>query len=218
MAHISRVDGLRNVGINSTTRNKPNQELSCGQANIRSLPQRNLSPQPKIKAKDVAATTDRIAEKAGHISRQRSHTTRGPVRVYNTQKKVSSDGLPPVGPGLPLSRRPKVGDSMERVPEQAGNAASGSVVSGAPSAVASRKPNNTVLEFAPCLRSRVAQKKSESKAATGSATAPVRGTVSGSAGTAAPPVRPRRSVAEREAFFRRLSTPKSVVAAKKCAK
>ncbi|VDN21709.1 unnamed protein product [Gongylonema pulchrum] len=76
----------------------------------------------------------------------------------------------------------------------------------------------TVLEFAPCMRKIVAQRKAKSEkdaaAKAQSMLSPSSGDVThANAGTAV--LGRRRTKAEIEAFFKRLSTPKSVVTLKK---
>uniref|UniRef100_A0A0R3RXK7 PP1-binding domain-containing protein n=1 Tax=Elaeophora elaphi TaxID=1147741 RepID=A0A0R3RXK7_9BILA len=154
-----------------------------------------------------------------HISRPRIRAPHEPIRVRNTQGRVKGgDGLPPIESESrfrqSLTRRPKGGDSLDRGVTKAEGNENDEIWT-----VVAKKPE-PVLEFASCLRSRVAAKKMQStpiKSATQS-TRPPKTRQSKHGGSDVLPVARRRTEAEREAFFRRLSTPKTIATIKKCTK
>uniref|UniRef100_A0A1I7VBH1 TPX2_importin domain-containing protein n=1 Tax=Loa loa TaxID=7209 RepID=A0A1I7VBH1_LOALO len=150
----------------------------------------------------------------GHVSRPRTRGTHEPVRVRNTQGRAKgADGLPPIESESrfrqSLTRRPKGSDSLDRdVTKATGKENRDEIWT-----LTAKKPE-PLLEFAPCLRSRVAAKKVQSTSATHSTRSPK----TGQSKQGVHPAPRRRTEAEREAFFRRLSTPKTVATVKKCTK
>lgn len=136
----------------------------------------------------------------GHISRPQTRTIRGPIRVQNTQRNVNESGvLRSFGTEYrschSVTQRPEAG-------AEASNAAA-------------RKPE-VPHEFVPFLRSNALQNKTTAGAAASSRATTTQGHPSG--GGYVPQVRSRLTAAERDAFFRRLSTPKTIANVKKGAK
>ncbi|CAG9536647.1 unnamed protein product [Cercopithifilaria johnstoni] len=155
----------------------------------------------------------------GHLSRSRTRVAHEPIRVRNTQGRVKcGDGLPSIESESrfrqSLTRRPKGGDSLDRDVTKSEGKENDEIWT-----VITKKPE-PVLQFAPCLRSRVATKKMQSSPTTSAThfTKPSKTGQSKHGGSNVLPAPRRRTEAEREAFFRRLSTPKTVATIKKCTK
>uniref|UniRef100_A0A8R1TKU9 Uncharacterized protein n=2 Tax=Onchocerca TaxID=6281 RepID=A0A8R1TKU9_ONCVO len=195
----------------SSTVNAPKRSIFMKP--VRPLSQLN----PNIPRNSVGNAISVSDNKSSHVSRPRTRIAHEPIRVRNTQKKVKgADGLPPIESESrfrqSLTRRPKGGDSLDRDVTKATEKQSGDEIW----TVVTKKPD-PVLEFAPCLRSRVAAKKMQSTSTT-HFTRPSKIGQSKIGGGDASSVPHRRTEAEREAFFRRLSTPKAIAAVKKCTK
>uniref|UniRef100_A0A915PXT1 TPX2 central domain-containing protein n=1 Tax=Setaria digitata TaxID=48799 RepID=A0A915PXT1_9BILA len=154
----------------------------------------------------------------GRVSRPRTRITHGPIRIRNTKGGVKgTDGLPPIESESrfrqSLTRRAKGGDSLDRdVTRITGKENEGEVWT-----VIAKKPE-PVSEFAPCLRNRVAAKATKASTPSTHAVKVSHTSRSKAGGTDVLSNRRRRTEEEREAFFRRLSTPKTITATKKCTK
>ncbi|KAL3993739.1 hypothetical protein ACH3XW_18815 [Acanthocheilonema viteae] len=197
----------------------PKQSVHTKSVHSRPLSQMNSNITRNAVANSIAVCNTKKVE-IGHVSRPRTRVAHEPIRVRNTPGIVKNgDSLPPVESESrfrqSLTRRPKGGDSLDRDVTKAEGKENDEIWT-----VVAKKPES-ILEFAPCLRSRVAAKKVQSTTPTISGTHFTRPTKTGHSkhgGSDILPAPRRRTEAEREAFFRRLSTPKTITTIKKCTK
>ncbi|VDK85441.1 unnamed protein product [Litomosoides sigmodontis] len=209
-----RSENMEVMKINSAV-STPKQSLLTKSVRSRPLSQMNSN----IPRNSTGPVCNNKNVENGHVSRSRTRAVHEPIRVRNAQGRVKGgDGLPPIESEnrfrQSLTRRPKGGDSLDRDVTKAEGKENGEIWT-----VVAKKPE-PVLEFAPCLRSRVAAKKGQSTptASVTHFTRPLRTMQSKHSGSDVLPAPRRRTEAEREAFFRRLSTPKTIATIKKCTK
>ncbi|EFO16805.2 hypothetical protein LOAG_11698 [Loa loa] len=204
---------LEMTKISSAVNTTPKQSMPMKSVHARPLRQLNSNiPKNAIGNNTGPVSNANKNAEDGHVSRPRTRGTHEPVRVRNTQGRAKgADGLPPIESESrfrqSLTRRPKGSDSLDRdVTKATGKENRDEIWT-----LTAKKPE-PLLEFAPCLRSRVAAKKVQS------ATHSTRSPKTGQSTQGVHPAPRRRTEAEREAFFRRLSTPKTVATVKKCTK
>ncbi|VIO94464.1 Uncharacterized protein BM_BM9827 [Brugia malayi] len=204
-------ENLKVMRISSTV-STPKQLMIIKPEHNRPLSQLNSNISRNASGNGTALVSNTKSAESGHVSRSRTREAHEPVRVRNTQGRVKgANGLPPIESESrfrqSLTRRPKGGDSLDRDVTKAVGKENDEIWT-----VVTKKPE-PVLEFASCLRSRVAAKKVQSTS-THFTGLPNTGQTKQDARKAPR----RRTEAEREAFYRRLSTPKTVATIKKSTK
>ncbi|VDM07359.1 unnamed protein product [Wuchereria bancrofti] len=220
-------ENLKVMRISSAV-STPKQSMIMKPEHNRPLSQLNSNISRNASGNSTVSISNTKSAESGHVSRSRTREAHEPVRVRNTQGRVKgTDGLPPIESESrfrqSLTRRPKGGDSLDRDvtkavgKENAESFASHSLLQLIKFVdeiwtVVTKKPE-PVLEFASCLRSRVAAKKVQSTST--HFTGPPN---TGQAKQDILKAPRRRTEAEREAFYRRLSTPKTVATIKKSTK
>uniref|UniRef100_A0AAF5RWA5 Uncharacterized protein n=1 Tax=Wuchereria bancrofti TaxID=6293 RepID=A0AAF5RWA5_WUCBA len=204
-------ENLKVMRISSAV-STPKQSMIMKPEHNRPLSQLNSNISRNASGNSTVSVSNTKSAESGHVSRSRTREAHEPVRVRNTQGRVKgTDGLPPIESESrfrqSLTRRPKGGDSLDRDVTKAVGKENDEIWT-----VVTKKPE-PVLEFASCLRSRVAAKKVQSTST--HFTGPPN---TGQAKQDILKAPRRRTEAEREAFYRRLSTPKTVATIKKSTK